>query len=151
MWLGLGHLSVKKAPCLSISFQKQVVNPDVTFEKEQNTIKNLLLPLSQVHTKEERGIGPLHYKDLATVKLLVHTNKKFRNLQLSWSFLVNINFYWDHRGKHNKVYIYHVFIAVDPYCYFRWLLCTAQLWESFRNNSVRFKLIVKLKSNKIVQ
>lgn len=55
MWLGLGHLSVKKELCLGISFQKQVVNPDVTFHKEQNTIKNLHLPfLTHAHKRKKK-------------------------------------------------------------------------------------------------
>lgn len=50
VWLGLGHLSAEKALCLGISFQERVVNPDVTFHKEQNTAKASSSPL-HVRTK----------------------------------------------------------------------------------------------------
>lgn len=102
MWLGLGHLSAKKALCLGISFQKQVVNPDVTFHVEQNKIKNLLLPLSHVHTKENGGFA----QDLPAIWILVHANKKTVNFQFSFPdhFLVSINFPWEHKGEYDKEY-----------------------------------------------
>lgn len=104
MWLGLGHLSVKKALCLGISFQKQVVNPDVTFHKEQNTIKNLPLPLSPVDTK-----GKKKELFLFITKIHLQFGHGYALKEISkpsaflfWSYLVSINFPWEHKGEYNK-------------------------------------------------
>lgn len=113
---------MKKALCLGISFQKQVVNPDATFHKEQTTIKNLVRPLSPMHTKEKkRGIVPFRYKDLSSIWLWVPTKKKFLNLQLSFLSIIWSTLTFTGSTRENTTnYIHHVVIIVNSntYSYF---------------------------------
>lgn len=53
MWLGLGHRSGKKALCLGICFQKQVVNPDPEFHETQfNLRKKIILETEKKFLKK---------------------------------------------------------------------------------------------------